>query len=79
MIEMHIGNHLKQMVRSGDKKKCASGIMGYLEPRKGLRSHVDSVLQDVLTGKHDNFSACLNDSVKKILSFKPEPEKKSKD
>lgn len=79
MIKIHIKNHLKQMVRSGDKKRCASSVMSCLEPKKGLKTHVDSVLQDMLTGKHENFSACLTDCVEKILSFEPVPEKKSKD
>ena len=72
--KLHIKNHLKAMVRSGDKKRCASNVMSYLEPKKGLKSHVDSVLEDMLTGKHENFSACLSDCVEKIVSFEPAPE-----
>lgn len=74
--KLHIKNHLKDMVRSGDKKRAAAKVMGYLEPKKGLRSHVDSVLEDMLTGKHENFSTCLNDCAEKIVSFEPAPEKK---
>lgn len=77
--KLHIKNHMKEMARSGDKKRCASKVMGYLEPKRGLRTHIDSVLQDMLTGNHENFSACLNDCVEKIVSFEPVPEQKRKD